>query len=246
MASVASQLILHPVASRALKLLNTTLGRDKLYRAVQYFARFLAWFLLSREYKIEAARWNALKSHLALARKLLRLGKPLENLQAVLRALQTSGESGEQITTIGRHLGYFGYLTLDTLVWANAVKFFNLKPSTAEKVNKNANRFWFAGILFSITHSLLKAGRLANEIKKLQSSGSWGEKGAETDRDMKLQALRSAREATRYQFTLDMLDVWLPAANIGLVNFNDGILGLCGLITSLMALRQQWIAVSKN
>ncbi|EMD41747.1 hypothetical protein CERSUDRAFT_79384 [Gelatoporia subvermispora B] len=245
MASVASQLILHPVTSRSLKVLGTTLGRDKLYRAVQYFARFLAWALLSRGLKIEAARWNALKSHLALARKLLRLGKPLEHLQAVMRALQTSGETGEQIATIGRQLGYFGYLTLDTFVWANTVKFFNLKPSTAEKVNKNANRFWFAGILFSITHSLLKAGRLANEIKKLQGS-AWSEKGAEVERNDKLRDLRSAREATRYQFTLDMLDIWLPAANIGLVNFNDGILGLCGLITSLMALRQQWIAASKK
>lgn len=42
-------------------------------------------------------------------------------------------------------------------IWqVNAVKFFNFKPSTAEKVNKMASRFWFAGILFSITHGLLK------------------------------------------------------------------------------------------
>ena len=39
------------------------------YRAVQYFSRFLAWYLLSNGHKIEAARWNALKNHLALGRK---------------------------------------------------------------------------------------------------------------------------------------------------------------------------------
>ena len=39
------------------------------YRAVQYFSRFLAWYLLTKGHKLEAARWNALKNHLALGRK---------------------------------------------------------------------------------------------------------------------------------------------------------------------------------
>lgn len=41
----------------------------QLYRAIQYLARFLAWLFLARGNVPEAARWNALKSHLALARK---------------------------------------------------------------------------------------------------------------------------------------------------------------------------------
>lgn len=42
---------------------------------------------------------------------------------------------------------------------ANAVKFWNLKPSTATRVNRLANQFWLAGILFSITFGLLKVSR---------------------------------------------------------------------------------------
>lgn len=38
----------------------------------------------------------------------------------------------------------------------------------------------------------------------------------------------SARAATRQQFIIDILDVWLPAANLGLVNLNDGTLGIFG------------------
>lgn len=41
----------------------------QLYRTVQYFSRFLAWFLLSRGKKVEAARWTALKGHLGIGRK---------------------------------------------------------------------------------------------------------------------------------------------------------------------------------
>ncbi|KII93248.1 hypothetical protein PLICRDRAFT_35437 [Plicaturopsis crispa FD-325 SS-3] len=247
MASAASQVILHPAASQSLKFLSTTLGRDKLYRGIQYLARFLAWFHLSRGNKEGAVRWNALKNHLATARKLMRLGKPLEHAQAALRATQASGlEAGEQITTIGRQLGYFGYLAYDAIVWANAVKFITLKPETAQKVAKTSNRFWFAGVLFSITHGLLKAGRLANETKALRPSAAFQEKdiGEQAERDAKYRALESLRASTRHQFVIDFLDVWIPATNIGLVNFNDGVLGVFGLITSVLAAQTQWAAVN--
>ncbi|KAI0824197.1 peroxisomal biogenesis factor 11 [Trametes gibbosa] len=243
MASIASQVVLHPVTSQSMRVLSTTLGRDKVYRGIQYFARFFAWLLLSRGYKIQAARWDALKSHLGLGRKLLRLGKFVENAQAALRAIAAPGETGERITTIGRQLGYFGYLLLDNVAWANSIKFYNLKPAAAQKLNRRVMQFWFTGILFSITHGLLKAGRLANEVKKLQGQ-AWSEKSAEAERDLKLHDLQIAREAVRYQFIIDLLDVWIPATNIGLVNLNEGVLGIFGVITSLMALRQQWFAAA--
>ena len=50
----------------------------------------------------------------------MRLGKPMEHLQAALRAIHTSADAGEQITTIGRQLGYFGYLTYDAIVWVRS------------------------------------------------------------------------------------------------------------------------------
>ncbi|KAI0348679.1 peroxisomal biogenesis factor [Trametopsis cervina] len=243
MASVAQQVVFHPAVSQSLKVWSTTLGRDKTYRAVQYFSRFLAWYLLARGNKIDAARWNALKNHLALGRKLMRLGKPMEHLQAALKAASASGHPAEQLTTIGRQLGYFGYLFHDALVWANAVKFFNLKPSTAARVGKLANQFWLAGILFSISFGLLKSGRLSTEIKDLQSSSEWSEKGLQQERDNKIWTLQSATADVRYQFIIDLLDVWIPATNLGFVNLNDGVLGIFGVISSLMALRTQWISV---
>lgn len=143
------------------------------------------------------------------------------------------------------------------------MKFFNLKPSTSARVSKLANQFWLSGILFSITFSLLKvcltcnvltsyseresqAGRLANEAKQLQGS-TWSEKGAQVDRDVKLQAnmayvyyllsvmvtdiyCGSVRADTRYQFIIDLLDIWIPATNLGLVNLNDGVVGIFGYV----------------
>lgn len=74
-----------------------------------------------------------------------------------------------------------------------------------------------------------QAGRLANEVKKLQSQ-TWTEKSAEAERDLKLQNLQLTRESVRYQFVIDILDVWIPATAIGFVNLNDGVLGVFGCV----------------
>ncbi|KAH7931124.1 peroxisomal biogenesis factor [Leucogyrophana mollusca] len=246
MSTLASQVVLHPYISQSLKYGGTNVGRDKLYRTVQYFSRFLAWYLLSRGEKAQAARWTALKNHLALGRKLMRLGKPVEHLQAALRAAQSASEMGEQLTTIGRQLAYFGYLSYDAIVWANSVKLITLKPSTSQKVTKISNRFWLSGILFSITSGLLKAGRLAREARKLRASETWGEKdlGDEAQREVKQLAIEGLRADARYQLIIDILDIWIPASNLGLVNVNDGVVGLAGMISSVMGLRAQWVAVN--
>ena len=41
------------------------------------------------------------------------------------------------------------------------------------------------------------------------------------------------RNGVRQQFVIDILDVWIPATNLGLVNFNDGVLGIFGYVTLL-------------
>ncbi|KAG7450385.1 peroxisomal biogenesis factor 11 [Guyanagaster necrorhizus] len=244
MSAVASQIIFHPAVSQSLKFGTTTLGRDKTYRAIQYFARFYTWYLLFRGEKDAAVPWNALKAHLGTARKLLRLGKPMEHLQAALRAVLSSSSAPEQITTIARQIAYFGYLSLDALVWANSIKFVQFKSETAQKIQRLSNRFWFTGIVFGLLNGIIKMLRIHKELLALKSK-SIGDKnlGTEADYSTKAAALKASRAATLHQLTLDSLDVWIPATGLGLTNLNDGVLGIFGLITSLMAARKQWNAV---
>ncbi|KAJ7361609.1 peroxisomal biogenesis factor 11 [Mycena albidolilacea] len=244
MASVTSQLVLHPAVSQSIKVGATTLGRDKAYRAVQNFARFYAWLLISRGNKTDAARWTALKSHLGTARKLLRLGKPLEHLQAALRAALAPAPALEQITTIARQIAYFWYLTFDALSWGQTIKFANFHPDTAAKIARLANRSWLAGILLSIAHAAIKTARLTRETRLLHA-----EKHKEKDlssgaeREAKLRVIAATRAAVRHQFIIDFLDLWNPATSLGLSNLNDGVVGAFGVISSLMALEKHWHAV---
>ena len=47
----------------------------------------------------------------------MRLFKPIEHAQAALKAAASVENPIEQFTTIGRQLGYFGYLSLDMVAW---------------------------------------------------------------------------------------------------------------------------------
>ncbi|KAJ7181789.1 peroxisomal biogenesis factor 11 [Mycena crocata] len=243
MANIAAQVVLHPTVSHSIKVGATTLGRDKAYRAVQNFARFYAWYLISRGDKVDAARWTALKSHLGTARKLLRLGKPMEHLQAALRAALTSAPPLEQITAIARQIAYFLYLFFDTFSWAQSIKFANFQPATAAKIGRIANRAWLAGILLSIANAALKIVRLTRETKLLQVQRH-GEKdlGLEADCEARLRTIATARAAVRHQFIIDALDLWNPATSLGYSTVNDGVVGIFGLVSSLMALEKQWEA----
>jgi len=243
---VTSQVVMHPVVSHSLRVWGTTLGRDKTYRAIQYFARYYAWYLVNRAGDKDAAvRWNALKAHLAIGRKLMRLFKPLEHLQATLKAIQSSGTTLERWTTIGRQLSYAGYLSFDALVWAQQIKFLTPTPQRAQKYLEVSLRFWLAGIILSLINGLAKANRLANRARALAGPPRTGEKiGSEAERKAALAAAVKERGAVRYQLVVDLLDAWLPATGLGVVNVNDGVAGILGLITSIMAFRSQWNALA--
>lgn len=75
---------------------------------------------------------------------------------------------------------------------AHTIKFLNLAPETAKRVAKTANRFWFAGIVFSLVSGALKTRRLAAEAKALRLSRRWGEKdlAEEAAREAKLEAIK--------------------------------------------------------
>ncbi|KZS93465.1 peroxisomal biogenesis factor 11 [Sistotremastrum niveocremeum HHB9708] len=236
MATIASQVILHPTLTQSLKLL---------YRAVQYLARFIAWFLVRRGATVEAARWEALKTALGSGRKLIRLGKPLEHLQAAMKATQLRSNPGERITAIGRQLSYAGFLTYDAIVWANSIKFYKLDAAKAQKYARLSFQFWLSGILFSIGNGFLKSRRLTSDAQALKRAyRSEKDVGRQAERDSLSRALQAEQAAVKSQFKLDIIDLWIPASGLQLVNLNDGIVGLLGLTTSYLALKAQWLSLN--
>ncbi|CAD6572398.1 MAG: Peroxisomal membrane protein PMP27, partial [Tremellales sp. Tagirdzhanova-0007] len=184
MSALATDLILHPALSQSLAVLATTLGRDKVYRLVQYLARLIAWSFLRRG-SIEAAdRWDGLKNGLTMGRRAMRVFRPVEFLQAAMKLAQRpiTNLSGPgqlaQFTQIGRQLGYAGFLGTDMLFWLGTIRFLKYDKAKLKRIQDISMKFWFSGIVLSLVSSsaslvkLRADGRrfaLSNEIARRET-----------------------------------------------------------------------------
>ncbi|KAF9966977.1 Peroxisomal membrane protein PMP27 [Actinomortierella ambigua] len=226
-----------------LKYTATTVGRDKIYRAVQYFSRFLAWYLLRQGYTKETvARFNSLKKTLGLSRKLMRFGKPIEHIENAAKATAVKDEF-VRFATIGKQLAYAGYLTLDGIIFidgSGAYKFKNIK-----KYQELANRFWLAGIVFGFIGGLYKTRqvqiRKESALRGLSNQSESEKSHARTE----LKAIAKEQYSINKQLVQDGLDMLIPATGLGYLSLDDGIIGLIGTVTAIMGAQSQWAKVNK-
>ncbi|KAF9925800.1 Peroxisomal membrane protein PMP27 [Linnemannia zychae] len=223
-----------------LKYTATTVGRDKIYRAVQYFSRFLAWYLLRQgATKETVARFNNLKKTLGLSRKC----KPVEHIENAVKATSVKDEF-LRFSTIGKQLAYAGYLTLDGIIFidgSGAYKFKNIK-----KYSELASKFWLAGIVFGFIGGLYKTRQ--NQIRRevaargLAHSSESEKSHARTE----LKAIAKEQHSVNKQLLQDGLDMLIPATGLGYLSLDDGAVGLIGTATAIMGARSQWAKVNKK
>ncbi|KAK0672942.1 PEX11 peroxisomal biogenesis factor 11 encoded by the pex11 protein [Cercophora samala] len=229
---VADAVIYHPAITHYLKFVSTTVGRDKLLRTLQYFARFYAWYLLRTNATKSAIQpWETMKKQFGLVRKVLRAGKNVEHFKAA--ALAADNKTMDPVlryTAVGRQLGYAGYLSMDllTLLDATGIK----KSENAKRLQQEAYRFWAAGITFSIVGQLYTLWRLKQREQKVDRKE--GEGVVEAKR------IAKERSASRLQLTSDLCDITVPLAALAWVNLDDGIVGLAGTFSSLLGVYSQW------
>lgn len=148
--SSPTSLIYHPSVTHYLKFVSTTVGRDKLLRTLQYFSRFYAWYLLrTNGLPASISSYNAVKTQFGLARKLLRIGKNVEHFKAAATLSDSKGlDPIVKYLSVGRQLGYAGYLSFDALTVPDALGF-RKSPST-KRLQHEAYRCWAAGLIFSV------------------------------------------------------------------------------------------------
>ncbi|KAH7312237.1 peroxisomal biogenesis factor 11 [Stachybotrys elegans] len=232
---VAETLIHHPSVAHYLRFVATTVGRDKLLRAIQYFARFYAWYLTRTDaLKASVAPYDALKKQLGLTRKIMRIGKNVEHLKAAAQAADPKNAALAdpvlRYTAVGRQLGYAGYLSLDsaTVLDAAGVR----KWDRAKTLQREAFRFWAMGLTFSVVAQLYTLYRLNQREAAIDKKD--GEGVVESKR------IARERAASRLQLLSDLCDFTIPASALSLANLDDGFVGLAGTLSSIIGIYTQW------
>ncbi|GJC81290.1 peroxisomal biogenesis factor 11 [Colletotrichum tofieldiae] len=229
---VADALIYHPSVAHYNKFVATTVGRDKVLRTLQYFARFYAWYLFrTNGSKAEIAPWEAIKKQFGLTRKIMRFGKNIEHLKAAAAASDAkTTDPVLRYAAVGRQLGYAGYLTFDaaTVLDAAGIK----KWEGAKKLQKEAFRFWAIGLIFSVvaqTYTLYRLQQREAKVDKKEGEGV-----------VEAKRIAIERAASRLQLISDLCDLTVPTSALAWLNFDDGIVGLAGTVSSLIGVYTQW------
>ncbi|KAF2398934.1 peroxisomal biogenesis factor 11 [Trichodelitschia bisporula] len=229
---VADAVIYHPTVAHWLKFTATTAGRDKLLRTIQYFSRFYAWYLFRTNNPAATIKpFEAAKKQLGIARKLLRVGKFLEHLKAAATAADAKGlDPVLRYCAVGRQIGYAGYLTLDNICVLDVA---GIRPlANAKRLQREAAKFWLSGLTFNTIaglYTLYVLRQRAAAVDKKEGEGAVESKKIEREWN-----------ATSLQLAQDMCDICLPSTSLGLLNLDDGLVGIAGTVSSLLGVYSVW------
>ncbi|CAI7607007.1 peroxin-11 Pex11-Penicillium chrysogenum [Penicillium freii] len=230
---VANTLIYHPALAHWLRFVATTVGRDKLLRTIQYFSRFYAWYLY-RTNKPQSAidPYNAVKKQFGTTRKIMRIGKFLEHLKAAAVAFDNKSPVDPVLRylAIGRQLGYAGYLTLDAITVIDVIGI--RKLSSAKRLQESAYRSWAAGLIFSTVAGVYTLVRLQEKEKTIDRKEGEGV--------VEAKKIEKERSAARIQLLSDVCDLAAPLSAVGILNLDDGLVGITGTVSSLIGVWSQW------
>jgi len=221
--------------NRLLKFLETTSGRDKIARLLQYGSRFFSWYLLNytKEYSGYSKNFSALETQSSLARKLFRLAKSLQTFQAAWKSFTGENDLVLAATTVIQNIGLGLWLLYDHVIWANKIGFWK-NPNIDALVpiyQRRSNIFW----LIAMVAGIVKSAYLLQQTQQLANNTS----KAET-----LDSLRKRQFEYLLELFRNIFDVPIPLTALNQQvgkTIPVGIVGLFGSVSSIIGLYQVWV-----
>lgn len=221
-----------------LKTLESTNGRDKLGKLLQYAARFCAWYLAkyNPQDKASIAKAVGVQKGIASARKLTRLLKWWGMILKIQEAFAKKGLN-HSVTEILRHLSTFGlanYFFWDNLNWAISL---GLIKGDAAKYGKWSMYGWFAGLVFAIMADTIALVKAVKDHQKTKSDSS-----SPTASSGSCCGLLAPAVAQKFALTYakNIGDLCVATKGIQLYEFSEGWLGICGMVASLVGFHELW------
>lgn len=173
---------------------------------------------------------------MALNRKPLRFLKPLNHLQLISKSLDNHlADSIVKMSVLVKNAGYFGYLTLDSLVWFKLLGLISAKKF--QKAKRYGDWMWLVGL----------CGGLANDLRKLnlslQAKKALSEETEKDEFKKEVKTNNAQLESAKKLLIKDLLDAFIVLNNLDFLHYPDGLIGAAGTITSFMGLQEIWSSV---
>lgn len=200
-----------------------------------------------------------LEGHLSLGRKLLRLGNSADALESAKRAVHLSDVVQRFCITVG-HLNRALYFACDNVLWAGKS---GLAPRVdQEKWAQRSFRYYLFSLIMNLSRDAYEIRLLMEQessacSRRLKGSGGGvpgeietggpggpgtpGEGLPELALKLQLRVLLLARVLRSHPpLLLDVVrnacDLFIPLDKLGLWRCGPGIVGLCGLVSSILSI----------
>ena len=237
----------HDRLGEFLLLLETTNGRDKVCRVVQFAAKYLKWKEEANAKQRNEAlvqMWGNLSLSMSTVRKVLRFFRTIAVLRAFQRSLPASASelTLELTCNLLAKLCLASYFAFDHLMYAQRIGAFSPDPSTAKALNQATEGSWLGEIVFTALEQLLRLQALAQAPEVSLVVGGNVIAGVVTSSV----ALEEERGRAMRALLRSALDAPIAMHFLGLewtTKYPHGYYGVLGVLSSLLSLYDMWPAV---
>ncbi|PRP83577.1 hypothetical protein PROFUN_09126 [Planoprotostelium fungivorum] len=213
--------------NRVVRFMDTTAGRDKIVRLLQYSSRFFGWWLVNNNRLDLAKKFSSIEAHASMARKVFRLFKSIAHLQTAAKTWMQETDTVVSLTTVIQNLSLAIWLYYDHVIWAHKL---GLIQRDLAPLSRKSNTFWLIAMLCGIA----KATYLIHITQQLAHTT--------TKADM-VESLRKRQSEFSLELVRNLLDLPIPVTSLSprlAAVFPTGLVGLCGTLSSLIGIHQVW------
>lgn len=229
------------------KFTSQSQGRDRIFRAAQY-ACSLAVYLLrnNSDRKDLVAKLKSLETSLSAGRKLLRLGNAANSIEAAKRTVQLSDRVLRLCLTVA-NVSRTLYFICDNVLWAKSVGL--IRNIDKERWSLNSFRFYFFSLVmhlsrdvYAVLQVMTKRSRDKNFKERMDQHLTENPEVAEVVVPhldgflfLLLETLKSHPDLA-LDSVKNICDLFIPLDKLGLYQSNGGVIGFCGLLSSLIGI----------
>ncbi|KAL2092993.1 hypothetical protein ACEWY4_010305 [Coilia grayii] len=226
---------------------NQSQGRDRILRATQY-ACALANYLLRNEpsRKELLMKLRSLESNMSSGRKLFRLGNTVNSIEAIKRTLLLSDPILRCCLTVS-NISRALYFICDNVLWARSLGL--VQSIDKERWRLNATRYYFVSLVMSLTRDMYVMAQLMVQRSRDQQLQQKLHQHLNENPDVAcvvvpqldafvfllIECLKS-NPAIALDTIKNLCDLFIPLDRLGICETNAGVVGFCGLLSSLLGI----------
>ncbi|KAK0153331.1 Peroxisomal membrane protein 11A [Merluccius polli] len=218
------------------KFSNQSQGRDRIFRATQYACALLKYLL----------RNNAEKKKLLTKLQMLRLGNTVSAIETAKRTIHLADPVLNLCLTMA-NINRALYFLCDNVLWARSLGL--IRDIDTERWSRNASRFYFATLVLNLTRDVYEISQLVaqrardkNTQERMRQHLNDNHQVAEVivpQLDAFLFLLQEsfrANPAVALDTLKNICDLFIPMNHLGIYKTNGGVVGFCGLMSSLLGI----------